>query len=178
MRFDARWSAVLVLLGACRSPGPYGYAQTYAPTGEERAAAAGARDYDPVMFAREPARWRSIDVSLFGVVTSRGPGPGGASHLTLSVRRVEPRNVCTNRNDEDTCRVTVTERDFGVVHALVALRPDDEVGERSVGVGSLVRVIGRFGEDVDPNDGAPIVRARFYRHWPRHFWTVPLGAAR
>jgi hypothetical protein len=56
------------------------------------------------------------------------------------------------------------------VHA--KLRPDDEVGEKSVGVGSLVRVVGQLGEDVDPADGAPIVRATFYRHWPRNAYVT------
>jgi hypothetical protein len=111
-------------------------------------------------------------VALFGVVTSRAPGPGGAAYLTLSVRKLEPRNLCSNANDEDTCRVTVSDRDFGVVHALVQLRGTDDMGEKSVGVGSLVRVAGVFGEDVDPADGAPVLRATFYRHWPRYYFVT------
>jgi hypothetical protein len=89
---------------------------------------------------------------------------------------LETRNLCSNANDDDTCRVTVSDRDFGVVHVLTKLRPDDDMGEHSVGVGSLVRAVGMFGEDVDPADGAPIMRASFYRHWPRYFYVTRASA--
>ena len=52
------------------------------------------------------------------------------------------------------------------------LRPEDDVGEKSTGVGSLVRIVGQLGEDVDPNDGTPILRASFYRHWPRYYYVT------
>jgi hypothetical protein len=160
------------LLLACHGAGPYGYSAKYAPTSDEENALAGSRDYDPVMYGREPEKWHRGHSALFGVVTSRAPGPGGAAYLTLSVRKLEPRNLCSNANDEDTCRVTVSDRDFGVVHALVQLRGTDDMGEKSVGVGSLVRVAGVFGEDVDPADGAPVLRATFYRHWPRYYFVT------
>lgn len=166
------FAVCVVALGACHGAGPYGYSAVYTPTPDEESAVSGAREYDPVMYAREPDVWRKERAALFGVVTSRTPGAGGAAYLTLSVRKLETRNLCSNANDEDTCRVTVSDRDFGVVHALTRLRPEDDVGERSVGVGSLVRVVGTFGEDVDPNDGAPVLRASFYRHWPRYFYVT------
>jgi hypothetical protein len=159
-------------LVSCGGAGPYGYAPRYAPTSEESAATSGAREYDPVMFTREPEAWRRTPVSLFGIVSTRTPGPGGAAYLTLSVRRLETRNLCANANDESSCRVTVTDRDFGVVHAVVALRPEDDVGERSVAAGSLVRVVGKLGKEIDAGDGAPVLRGTFYRHWPRHFYVT------
>lgn len=165
-------SSFAVSLAACRGAGPYGYSTKYAPTSEEETALKDAGDYDPVMYAREPTEWRRRRSALFGVVTSRAPGPGGAAYLTLGVRKLEPRNLCSNANDEDTCRVTVSDRDFGVVHALVRLRGGDDMGEKSVAVGSLVRVGGVFGEDVDPADGAPVLRASFYRHWPRYYYVT------
>lgn len=168
--------ASTVELAACRGAGPYGYADRYVPTSDEASATKGARDYDPVMYQREPESWRRETSVLFGVVTARAPGPGGTAYLTLSVRRLEPRNLCSNRNDEDTCRVTVTERDFGVVHVQAQLAREDDIGGKSVSAGSLVRVAGRFGEDVDPNDGAPILRASFYRHWPRHHFVTNASA--
>jgi hypothetical protein len=167
---------VLPALSGCRSAGPYGYAAEYAPTSEEQSAQAGAREYDPVMYAREPEAWRKGSAALFGIVTSRAPGPGGAAYLTLSVRKLETRNLCTNANDEDTCRVTVSDRDFGVVHVLAALKPQDDMGEHSTGVGSLVRAVGVFGEDIDPADGKPTMRASFYRHWPRYFYVTRSSA--
>jgi hypothetical protein len=160
----------------CRGAGTYGYAPNYVTTGSEDDALKDAKEYDPVMYGREPEAWRKMKVVLFGVTTGRAPGPGGAAYLTLSVRRLEPRNLCVNANDEDTCRVTVSERDFGIVHVLAPLRPEDDVGEKSVTAGSLVRVVGQFGEDVDPADGAPVMRASFYRHWPRHFFVTNANA--
>jgi hypothetical protein len=163
-------------LTGCRSAGPYGYSAQYAPSADEKTASTGAREYDPVMYAREAESWRKSKAALFGVVTSRAPGPGGAAYLTLKVRKLETRNLCSNANDEDTCRVTVSDRDFGVVHVLTKLAPDDDMGEHSTGAGSLVRVVGTFGEDVDPADGAPIMRASYYRHWPRYFFVTRSSA--
>jgi hypothetical protein len=161
---------------ACHSPGPYGFAPAYAPLDDEERASAGSTEYDPVMFQREPDAWRKKRVALFGVVTARAPGPGGGAYLTLSVRRLEPRNLCDNGNDEDSCRVTVSDKDFGVVHALVALRPADDFGEHSMGGGSLVRIVGQFGEDLDQGDGQPVMRAEYYRHWPRAFYVTRASA--
>jgi hypothetical protein len=164
------------LLAGCRGAGPYGYAPKYTRTSEEEVQGAGAREYDPVMYAREPETWRKSKTALFGVVTGRAPGPGGAAYLTVSVRKLETRNLCSNANDESSCRVTVSDRDFGIVHVLAALRPDDDLGERSVGVGSLLRTVGTFGQDIDPADGAPVMRASFYRHWPRYFFVTRASA--
>jgi hypothetical protein len=172
----ARAAATLFLaLTSCHSAGPYGHAPVYAPLSDEASLVKGAREYDPVMYARQPDEWRSGTVSLFGVVTNRGSGGGGA-YLTLSVRRIEPRNLCENMNDDDTCRVTVSDRDFGSVHAIVHFIGEDDVGEHSVGGGSLVRLVGKFGEDVDPNDGGPILHATWYRHWPRYFFVTKAAA--
>lgn len=169
--------AVLGLCAAsCRSPGPYGYSARYVTVSEEETATSGAREYDPVMFSRDPDVWRKQKAVLFGVVTGRSAGPGGAAYLTMSVRKLETRNLCSNANDEDTCRVTVSDRDFGVVHGLVRLKPEDDVGEKSIAAGSLVRLVGNFGEDSDTNDGMPILRASYYRHWPRHFYVTKSAA--
>lgn len=167
---------VALTLFGCHGAGPYGHAPNYVPLSDEEKALQNAREYDPVMYQRQSDQWRSADVSLFGIVTNRGSGPSGGAYLTLSVRRLEPRNLCDNANDDDSCRVTVSDRDFGVVHVIVALRPDDDLGQHSVGGGSLLRVVGRFAENVDPNDGGPILRASYYRHWPRHFFVTKASA--
>jgi hypothetical protein len=169
--------SLAVAIAGCGSGGAYGHAPQYAPTGDEKSALAGSREYDPVMFARLPGEWRKGTVSLFGVVTNRAAGPGGSSYVTLSVRRLEPRNLCENAQDDDTCRVTVSDRDFGVVHATVRLTGEDDVGEHSAGAGSLVRLVGQFGENVDPNDGGPVLRASWYRLWPRYFFVTSASRA-
>ena len=168
-------TAAVFSLSGCGGGGKYGYAPNYVPSDPEESATKGAKEYDPVMYQREPETWRKGNVVLFGVVTGRTAGGGGTASLTLSVRRLEPRNLCQNGNDEDTCRVTVSDRDFGVVHALVALKGEDDVGEHSVATGSLVRVVGQLGQDVDA-DGQPTMRATFYRHWPRHFYVTKASA--
>lgn len=168
-----RWSCLVVLglATACHSPGLYGYSRTYTPLDEEQAAADKAKEYDPVMAQRSPDAWKGKPVSLFGVVRSRSAGPGGTADLTLSVRRLEPRNLCET-TDEDSCRVTVSDREHAVVHVLAKLRSDDDIGKLSIGVGSLLRVVGVISDDVAGSDGTPVIRADYYRHWPRNYYVT------
>lgn len=161
----------LLLLSACHSAGPYGYSRTYTALDAEEDAAEGAREYDPVMAERDKAEWRKHKVSLFGVVTKRAEGPGGTAYVTLSVRTLEVRNLCEEL-DEETCRVTVGEREFATAHALLKLAPADEIGEKSLNRGSLVRVIGKLTDEQDPDDGTPVLKADYYRHWPRNYFVT------
>jgi len=173
------WCAAVLLLtlvAGCHSAGLYGHARTYAPLSDEADAAQHAKPYDPVMAQRMPEQWKGKPVSLFGVVKRRNPGPGGAADLTLSVRTLEPRNLCSN-SSEDSCRVTVSDHEYAVIHALAKLRTDDNIGKNSVGIGSLVRVIGVIGDEVDASDGTPVLRATYYRHWPRDFYVTTADRA-
>lgn len=167
------WVSVssLALLFACSSAGPYGYSRSYAPLGAEADAADGAHEYDPVMAERYKAEWKKNRVSLFGIVNKRDDGPNGMAYLTLSVRTLEVRNLC-EALDETTCRVTVGEHEFAIVHAQLKLSPTDDIGEKSVNRGSLVRVLGKLTDDVDPEDGTPIMKGDYYRHWPRNFFVT------
>jgi len=167
-------SAVVTLafaLSACASSGPYGHSPVYAPLGDEEKATAGSKEYDPVMAKRSPDQWKGVAVSLFGVVLSRSPGTGGNADAKLSVRTLEPRNLCDS-SDEDTCRVTVSDHEHAVVHVLLHLTAEDEIGVQSMGPRSLVRVIGTLTDEVDPSDGEPVLRATYYRHWPRGFYVT------
>ena len=161
----------LLVVSACSSAGPYGYSRTYVPLSPEDDAADGAHEYDPVMAERDRAEWKKHKVSVFGVVTKRAEGANGMADLTLSVRTLEARNLC-EALDEQTCRVTVGEHEFAVVHALLKLSPTDDIGEKSVNRGSLVRVLGKLTDDVDPADGTPVMKADYYRHWPRNFFVT------
>jgi hypothetical protein len=165
----ALWSA------GCSGAGPYGHAPHYVALDDEVAVAAGAREYDPVMAERQPDQWRKARVSLFGVVEGREIGPGGQAKLKLSVRRLEARNLCDSETDDDSCRVTVSDKDFGIVFALVPLRGDDDVGPHSVGLKSLLRVIGTIGQDVSAS-GAPVLHATWYRHWPMFYYVTRASA--
>ncbi len=172
----AAWTMTLVLLAACSSAGPYGYSPTYTPLDEEETAAAGAKEYDPVMAKRFPEEWKDKPVSIFGIVTDRGRAQGArGTRLTLSVRTLATRNLC-DEGGEETCRVTVSDREHAVVHAIVNLRSEDDIGEKSVGLGSLVRVIGKLTDVVDNNDGNPIISASYYRHWPVHHYVTSKAA--
>ncbi|HEY3815711.1 MAG TPA: hypothetical protein VGL81_00990 [Polyangiaceae bacterium] len=172
-------AVLATLLGTsagCYSAGPYGHSPRYVELSDETTAVTGAREYDPVMVERQPEEWRKGRVTLFGVVESRTAGPGGQALLKLSVRRLDPRNLCVNEHDDDSCRVTVSDKDFGVVYALVTLRGDDDVGPRAVGQRSLMRIVGSLGQDVSPADGAPIVHTSFARHWPVYFYVTHASA--
>lgn len=164
----------LGFLCGCRSAGPYGYSRVYAPTSDETQAVSGKGELDPRGVQRSPQE-RTRGFWAFGVVTHRAPGAGGAAYVALSLRSLQPQNRCQTR-DEDTCRVTVSDREMGRAHALVTLAAEDDLGERSVAMGSLLRVVGNVAEDVDPSDGSPILRATYYRHWPRGFYASTTGA--
>jgi hypothetical protein len=175
MRKVAALLAIALSAVGCHSAGPYGHAPRYVDLGDEATAVAGAREYDPVMAQRQPEQWRQARVALFGVVEKRDVGPGGQATLTLSVRRLEERNLCDSESDPDSCRVTVSDKDFGVVRAVVLLRGDDDIGPRSVGPRSLVRVVGAIGQDVSPA-GSPVLHASYYRHWPAFYYVTRASA--
>lgn len=158
----------------------YGASRVHVPTPDERAALVGAEEYDPVMLERLPDEWKSKRITLFGVVLSREAVPGEPSlvHLALSYRTLEDRNHCSGPSDS-TCRTTVGDVEQGRVHAWVRLSsPADEVGRDAVAPGSLVRVIGGLHAEADRDDGKPIVRATYYRHWPRGAWVTSAAADR
>jgi len=169
--------SLALVLPRCGGGGQYGHAVNYVPLSDEEKATKTAKEYDPVMFQRQPDQWRGKPVALFGIVTNRGSGPGGAAYVTISVRRLEPRNACESHADEDTCRVTVSDADFGLVHVQVVAHGEDDVGEHSIGGGSLLRLVGTFGEETDPNDGGAVMRATYYRHWPRGQYVTTAAAA-
>jgi hypothetical protein len=157
---------VLLLLGsACASGGAYGHARTYEALGDEEDAVENAVDYDPIMVRRRPQDWNDKHVRLFGVVKSRRDGAGGAAYLTLGMRTLSDRNLCESP-DEDTCRVTVSEHEHAVVHALVPLGSSDDIGNERVTTGSLLRIVGKVTDQVDESDGSRVIRATYYRHWP------------
>ena len=160
-----------LLAFACGSGGQFGHSRTYSALSDEESAAEGAKDYDPVMAKRSPEKWKGQSVSAFGIVVNRGSGPAGASEVKLSLRTLESRNLCES-TDDDTCRVTVSEHEHAIVHAMLHLKAEDDLGEHSLGPGSLVRVIGVMADAVDPSDGEPVLQAKFYRHWPRGFFVT------
>jgi hypothetical protein len=137
----------------------------YSPLDDESDAASGSERYDPVMARRLPQEWQGKKLELFGVVLARTEGREGLVDLTLSVRRLAARNLC-EAGEEDTCRVTVGDQELARVHALVSLRQADAIGQKALKPQSLVRVIGKLEDHVNKEDGADILVASYYRHWP------------
>jgi hypothetical protein len=87
--------------------------------------------------------------------------------VTLSLRRLDARNVCEDANDERSCRVTVSDARFGDIPVVLELTPEDDAGDHAVGPGSLLRVVGVLGSDYDAVGGGAILHGTWYRHWPR-----------
>ncbi len=179
--FPSRASCVVATaLGAlatgCRSAGPYGHSKIYSASSAEEQAVKGTAEYDALLAERAPAKLKDRSVWLFGVVTNRGSGPGGAAYVALSLRSLQTRNLCESE-DEDSCRVTVSEREMGRAHALLTLSAEDEMGQDSVGLGSLLRISGKVTQDLDPGDGTPILRGAYYRHWPRGYYVTTKASA-
>ncbi len=137
----------------------------YAPLSDEADAADESERYDPVMARRLPQEWRQKKLEVFAIVLGRSEGRDGLSDLTLSVRRLAARNLC-EAGEEETCRVTVGDQELARLHALVKLRQDDAVGDKRLKPQALVRVIGKLEDQANKDDGADILLASYYRHWP------------
>jgi hypothetical protein len=174
-RFALRAVPLALAATACHSAGPYGHSKVYAPSSDETRAVGANKEYDALLAGRGLDKVKGHPFWAFGVVTARSAGSGGAAYLALSLRTLQLRNLCES-TDEDSCRVTVSEREMGRVHALVALAAEDDMGQDGVGLGSLLRVVGTVGEDLDPADGTPVLRASFYRHWPRGAYVTTRSA--
>lgn len=155
----------LALSLGCGSAGQYGHSRVYTPLSEEDAAASGSERYDPVMAQRLPQEWQGKKLDLFGIVLARAEGRDGLTDLTVSVRRLAARNLC-EAGEEDTCRVTVGDQELARVHALVKLSQADAIGQKTLRPESLVRVIGELEDNVNKDDGAAVLVASYYRHWP------------
>lgn len=149
----------------CAGAGPYGYARSYAPLSEEQPWIARAQDpvYDDVR--RMPESYRGEVISFFGVVTAIST-EHAETRIAMQVRTHQDRHLCDDES-ERSCRVTVNARDGGPFTAIVQLRPDDLSGENRVQVNSLLRVFGTVVSGEYDSDGGPVLRAAYYRHWPR-----------
>ena len=164
-------TAAAAALTSCASAGPYGFSRNYSPLAAEEAALSGSDKYDPVMARRLPQDWRKKTVHFFGVVLAREEGEDGRADLTVSVRRLAARNLCESGSD-DSCRVTVSEREHSRIHASVPLSQQDAMGKQRVQPRSLLRIVGRIEDKPDPKDGSHVVQASYYRHWPPGYYVT------
>lgn len=150
----------------CGAGGRYGYARTYSPLDAEESWVERANNdavYDEVR--RMPEQYQGQTLSFFGVVTGVSSSREGY-RVSLQVRTHQERHLCHDETDS-SCRVTVSERDGGPFTALLVLRPEDVTGENRVQVYSLLRVFGTLVQGQYDDQGGPVIRGEFYRHWPR-----------
>jgi hypothetical protein len=151
---------------ACGAGGQYNHARTYKPLGDEKGHYKAVDQHVSLEeVKRDPNGFKDNELGWFGVVTDVGEGSDGKSRLKFSLRAHQERHLCTGPND-DTCRLTVSEKDLGSFVADVDIRPEDRSGFDRLWVGSLVRVYGHPTGQYD-NDGAPLIDVEYYRHFPR-----------
>jgi len=164
--------AVAILLAASFAgcgPNLYGYARYYQPLDDAEAALSGAPEPTYLDVQRDPAAFSSRTIGWFGVVREVVPQDDGTMLVRMSQRPHQERNLCSARS-EDTCRVTVSERDSGPFSVRVRLRTGgDSEGENRVQRESLLKIYGRVTSDYD-EDGGPFLSVEYYRHWPRGQW--------
>lgn len=176
MSIAVRYGGVVALLGVvvgCASAGPFGFAQMYTPLDVEDEATDGSVPFDPSATRRKPDTWRGRKVVAFGVVTDvvKSDQPG-TQRVLLSVRGLQPRNLCDGPDDQ-TCRVTVTDTEFAKLWAVIpsaALEPQRTPPD-PVQPGSLLRVVGKLQPSNNHVDPAQ-VDASFARHWPLQMYVT------
>ncbi len=105
-------------------------------------------------------------MSWWGVVTDVDRPGNGPARVTMQLRTHQERHLCEDETDS-SCRVTINDRDGGSFTALIQLAVDDQEGENRLQALSLVRVYGTVLQGEYNREGGPILRAQYYRHWPR-----------
>jgi hypothetical protein len=151
-------------VAGCGGGGAYGYARTYAALGEEQAYLERAVEAS----FEEVRRTRPEEqpfLSWFGVVRAVEDAGGGRVRVSLSLRAHQERHLCRGP-EEDTCRVTVSERELGTFTALFTARPEDlREGTGRLQTGSMLRLYGTATAETDAG-GGPVIEVEWYRHWP------------
>lgn len=154
---------VVVLLAGCAGGGPYGFSRTYEPLSAEEPYAdqEQVRSYEEVR--RDPQGHGGVMLGWFGTVVEVKER-GDVAEVALELRFHQDRHLCGDEG-EDSCRVTITEREGGPFSARLHLRPEDRTGRLRVGPGSLLKVYGTATEAFDER-GGPVLDGVYYRHFP------------
>ena len=171
LRFSTLLALALALTPAAIGcgAGQYGYAREYEPLGDEDDLIEAEQPASYEEVKRDPNAFRSQLIGWFGVVTAVAAGENGEAQVAMTHRVHQDRHLCADET-AGSCRVTVSERQSGPFTALIRLRPEDAAGhEDRVWIGSLIKVYGSPTGDFDA-EGGPVLRARWYRHWPRGYY--------
>jgi hypothetical protein len=165
--------------------GPYGFAQTYTPLGDEESFDAEGKEYVYEEVNGDPAAFDGKLIAWFGVVEKLTLSNDGRYEIQLSQHQHQERHLCDS-DANDSCRVTVHFASAGGFTALVRLLPEDTTpGLDKVQPGSLLRVYGkvrcRLNDDeqkvCDYDDrGGVILDAAYYRQWPARYFVTTRAA--
>ena len=159
--------AVIAVIAAAACGGPqYGFARHYEPLPDEEELYEKAETASYEELRRNPIAYGKKLIGWFGVVTEARTDPAtGETRAAMKLRYHRKRHLCWGQL-ESSCRVTVSEKAAGPFTAVIRLRPEDIEGKDRVYRGSLLKVYGSPDGEFD-DQGGPIIRARYYRHWPR-----------
>lgn len=158
-------SIALPLLLACSS-NPYGYAPQYAPLSQEEPYLEKGVDQSYEEVRRDPSSHRQELIAWFGVVEDvQQLGSSEQVRVALGLHFHQERHLCIDQFDS-SCRVTISDKAGGPFSAILRLKPEDREGRDRVYGGSLLKIYGHVTTDYDDR-GGPIIKADYYRHWPR-----------
>lgn len=156
---------LLHMLLACASD-PYSFAPQYVPRSDEEPFSEAAVEPSYEEVRRDPASYQTKVVGWFGIVdTVAALDASGATRIALDHHFHQDRHLCADQFDS-SCRVTISERAGGPFSIVTRLRPEDREGRNRVYAGSLLKVYGHVTTEYDER-GGPVIRADYYRHWPR-----------
>jgi hypothetical protein len=160
----------LPCLLACGS-NPYGYSPQYAPLSEEEAYFDKGIDQSYEEVRRDPSSHQKELLAWFGVVDDvQNVGTSGQARVALTLHFHQDRHLCTDQFDS-SCRVTISDKAGGPFSVLLTLKPEDREGRDRLYGGSLLKVYGHVTTDYDDR-GGPILKADYYRHWPRGMYVT------
>lgn len=163
-----------IAVAGCGGGGAYGYSRTYSALGEESPylSRASETSYEEVRRTRPEEQGF---ITWFGVVRAIET-EGGRTRLALSLRAHQDRHLCEGPGD-DTCRVTVSEREIGTFTGIIDVRAADlEEGPTRLQIGSLIRIYGTATAETDAT-GGPVINGEWYRHWPPHYYVTTRAAS-
>lgn len=159
------WLCTWVMLAVGCVSNPYGFAPQYVPNSDEEPLMERAVEPSYEEVRRDPANYQQALVAWFGVVEQVHPAKGAEVRVTLNQHFHQDRHLCTDQF-ASSCRVTISEREGGPFSVLLTLQPEDREGRNRLYAGSLLKVYAHPKTDYDER-GGPILRAEYYRHWPR-----------
>lgn len=157
-------------VAGCGGGGQFGYAREYTPLSAEEAHIEGETFVTYEDLRRDPADYAAVTVGWFGIVTAME-----GNTVTMDFRTLQPRNLCSD-STESSCRVTVSHRPGGSFTTTLDLSGEHASGENRVWTRSLIKVYGTPTGEFN-EDGGPVLRTLYFRHWPRAAYVTTADAA-